>query len=354
MCKPAYQYLLHIFITGIQTRVLEYSTLFQPTLNTIPERDKRCLLILQKSFHSFTAFLTDALTAKGFDVVVANDFFPDNIVGKVMAKLRLSFIYGLTYKHIEEKYLNNQTYDLAIIIRGRGLSKELIERLKGSASMVVGYNWDTFDFETSALKWFGNCHKYYTFDYADADQYQIPIVELFSAVQKLGASKPLKYELSAVGKNYPGRLKYINRVIDVLKPNNVLIRLHDGTITDRVRNFLSNPLLYLKYRRQIDLRPGSYDDYIDGIQSSRFTIDYANDGQTGITMRCYETIALQTNIISNNPNMFKSSCFNGGNTLIFEENDDDDSLLRAYKSFKGSTPSGTIRTIDDFINDLIA
>jgi hypothetical protein len=312
------------------------------------------LLILQKSFHSFTSFLTDALSAKGFDVVVANDFFPDNIVGKVMAKLRLPFIYGFTRKHIEEKNLNNQTYDVAIIIRGRGLSKELMERLKESASLVVGYNWDTFDYETSALKWFRNCHKYYTFDYADADRYQIPIVELFSAVQKLGAPKQFKYELSAVGKNYPGRLKYIHRVIDVLRPESVLIRLHDATITDRLRNFLSNPKLYLKYRRQIDFRPGSYDDYVGGIQSSRFTIDYANDGQTGITMRCYETIALQTNIISNNPNMFKSTCFDSGNTLVFEEDDDDATLLKAYKNFKGSTSPSAIRTIDDFINELIA
>lgn len=123
--------------------------------------------------------------------------------------------------------------------------------------------------------------------------------------------------MTAIGKNYYGRLKYIHSVLQAIKPESFYLQLHENNVFFGVLNFLKNPGLYLKYWHHINIKPLAHNDYINALSSAEFVIDYANDGQTGITMRCFESIALQTKIITNNSYLLRCEYFNEFNTIVF-------------------------------------
>jgi hypothetical protein len=319
-----------------------------------PENKKRCLLITQKRFHSLDKFLKDALIAKGFEVVVANDEYPESLLGRIMGKMQFPLIFSNTYDYFVEHYLTGEKYDLAIIIKGRGVSEKLVKKMRESIPRIIGYNWDTFDYNPSALKWYKCVDKFYTFDYVDADKYSLPCLELYSALPANTETKTIKYELSAIGRNYPDRLRYMHKVLTILKPSNVYIYLYENNIFELIINFFRNPALYIKYRKHISLKSLTHSEYQNIIRSSEFTIDYANQGQTGITMRCFESIKLKTRIITNNKYLKRSSYFNNTNSVIFNYSDSAEELMVACADCSSQPFKSKTRDINNFVDDLIS
>lgn len=314
---------------------------------------KTCLLIISKQFYSFEKHIREALIAKGFDVTVSNDEYPEGMIGKILGKLQIPLIFPFTYKVVTEQFLNGKKYDIALIFKGRGMSKKLLERMRESADFIVGYNWDSFKLNRAPLKWYKFADKYYTFDYRDADKFSLPIVELFSASKSVTEDKIFKYEVSAVVRNHSGRLGYIDKVLSILKPSSIFLFVYELNIFTFIINFVKSPRLYFKYRQYISFKPLKYEAYSDAIKSSEFTIDYAHYTQTGITMRCFEAINTKTKIITNNKYTKRSIYFDDSNCIIFEGYEDANTLIRDYEQCKGRSYNVNVRTIGDFITELI-
>ncbi len=307
---------------------------------------------MHREFYLFEKVLVEALEKEGYQVTVASDVYPSRIMGQLLGKLFISIAYKFTYSYIVKNYLQNR-YSLGLIIRGRGISSNLIHKMKESIPCVIGYNWDTFSFNKSPLKWLKYVDKYYTFDYEDAMRHNIPVLELFSAIPKALGQKYIKYNLAAIGKNYPGRLKYIDKVFSILKPESSFLHLHENNIFHMILNFIKNPVMYIKYWNYINLKPLTYNDYVEAISSAEFIVDYSNQGQAGITMRCFETISLQTKIITNNAFIFRSRYFSSENTVLFNL-ENETKILRTHVMFTRAPHISSVRTIRDFVTELIA
>lgn len=316
---------------------------------------KTCLLIIDKKFYSFERHIREALGNLNYDVTVANHEYPEGTIGKILGKLRIPLIFSITYKHIVKYYLDSKHYDVAIIIKGRGMSVELINKIKQSASFVVGYGYDSFKYNPFPLKWYKALPNYYTFDYKDGDDYNIPIVELFSSLKQLedAPDKIIKYDLSALLRNHSQRLKYLDKVISILTPKSVFIYIFELNIGTFLINFVTNPFLYLKYWKYIHFKPLNYSNYNEVINSSAVTLDYAHHTQTGITIRCYESINLKTKIISNNKYLERSEYFNDTNALLFNIGDSEQEFLEKYKRFSSAPYNAQSRNIYNFLSDLL-
>jgi hypothetical protein len=315
---------------------------------------KTCLLIIPKRFYSFEKIIGNALREKGYEVTVSNDEYPEGTLGKIMGKLQLPFLFNITYKTITENYLKGKTYDIALIFKGRGISEKLIEEIKKSVKYIAAYNWDSFKYNPGPLKWYKSVSKYFTFDYNDADKYNLPALELFtSTTTPVAQEKEIKYDLSYVVRNHSERLKYIDEVLNILKPENVFIYIYEMNMFTFAANFAKNPRLYMKLQKYIFKKPLSYKDYTDAIKYSRFTIDYAHSDQTGITMRCFESIKVGTRLITNNKYMQRSDCFNDLNTIIFNLGDDPAALLNSYNVSKKINSLAKNRDINDFIDEFL-
>jgi hypothetical protein len=292
--------------------------------------------------------------SKGFKVTVANDEYPEGTIGKILGKLHVPILMPLTEYVISKKYLKNKKYDLILIIKGRGIGKVLMQKLRGCSNRVIGFTWDSFRYNKAPLRWYRYATKFYTFDYRDADNFKIPVVELFSSLPSQKEEKKIEHNISAIFRNHSGRLKYLDKVLGILDPPRKFIYIYEQNIFFFLINFFSHPFLYFKYLNFIHIKPLQYDIYFQKLEASKFTLDYAHPSQSGITIRSFEALSKKTMIISNNPYMQRSAFFNNSNTIYFSENDNPEKLLSSYDLLKSSNPEFKIRSISDFIDDLIS
>jgi hypothetical protein len=298
-------------------------------------------------------YLKDTLNSMGYNVILINDEYPQNVIGKIMGKLHIPLLTYITNKVILKKYIRGKSYDLVLIIKGRGMSKSLINKLREICPKVVGYNFDSFKYHSAPLNWYKNVTDYYTFDYRDAENHSIKIVELFSSLPENKKAKKIKYSISAIVRNHSNRLKYIDRVLKAVNSDKVFIYIFEKDIFTFIYNFVKNPILYYKYYKYIYFKPLSYSKYVEILQLSNYTIDYAHPKQTGITIRCFEALSCQTKIITNNPFNNYNINLNNGNNILFRNNTDPIDFKNKYDNINDLIPKKFIRNRIDFIKELI-
>jgi hypothetical protein len=316
-------------------------------------KKKKCLLIIPKSFYSFHNFLTEALNELGYEVAIANEEYPENTIGKLMGKLGIPLLLTTTRRVVKRDFLVGKAYDLALIIKGRGISNELISDIKDVCPMIVGYNFDSFDYHKAPLKWYKSVDRYCTFDYKDADKYSLPIVELFSSLSKELREKEISFAISAIVRNHSNRLKFIDDIFKVIDVENRFIYIYEQNLFTFCINFINSPILYLKYSKYISFKSLNYQEYIRVLHVSNFTIDYAHPKQSGMTMRCLEALSTQTKVISNNPFLMRNSNFSEKNAIIFDGTKENDDVKKQFDQMCNLTPGKSHRKISDFINDLL-
>jgi len=314
---------------------------------------KSCLLIIPKHFYSFKEYISKTLEAKGYEVTLANDEYPESNVGRLVGKFFYRLLWSITEKQYDAEFINNKHYDLVLIFKGRGLSPSLIEKIKKVSDRVIAYNWDSFILNKAPLNWYKLITKYYTFDYRDAEQFHLPIVELFSSSNAI-SEKHISYQLCSIVRNHSSRLSYIDKVLKIMQPESFFLSVFEQNYMTMVFNFIRNPFLYLKYRQYISFKPLNYSKYTEVMSASEFTIDYAHETQTGITMRCFEAINTKTKIITNNPYIKRSTCFVETDYIIFEDMDKPEVLLQSYETLKNIPYASSPRRITHFIDDLLA
>jgi len=271
-----------------------------------------------------------------------------------MGKLHIPLLLNITDKVISQKFLKDQTYDLILIIKGRGMSVSLLQKLKQVSPEIIGYNWESFKFHKAPLKWFKNVSKYYTFDYLDAEVHKLSVVELFSYLPERLKPDSCRYEISAILKNHSKRLQFIDKILSSISTEKKFFHIYESNIFTFIMNFIKNPLLYIKYKKYISFKPLPYNDYADVLLNSNFTIDFGHPTQTGITIRCFEALSSQTKIITNNPFISRNEYFDETNTIIFTYSSDPNMLKYRYDIIKNHLPIKHNRTIFAFINDLIS
>jgi len=312
-----------------------------------------CLLIFPQSFYSFSNYIKNHLTSIGYDVETINDEFPDNTLGKIMGTLQMSIHTSISEKVITEKYVNGKTYDLILIFKGRGMSKSLIENFKLISPKVIAYNFDSFSYFKNAKSWYKSVNSYYTFDYKDAKDFCLPIIELFSSLPLSTNKKEIKYSVSAIVRNHSNRIKFIDNVLVGLNEKSTFVYIYEKNIVSFAVNFFKNPVLYIKYRKMIHFKTLSYDEYINVLNQSDFTIDYAHPKQTGITIRCFEASSCRTKTITNNAFVLNNSNFNSTNTIVFNQHTNMDDFRNNYKRIKNILPKLYNRSIGDFMTELL-
>jgi len=313
---------------------------------------KNCLLIMPLSFYSFSEYLKQSFISLGYNVILANEEYPYNIIGKIMGKLHIPLSLEITNAVITEKFIKGKSYDLVLIIKGRGMSIPLINKLKEISPKVIGYNFDSFKYHSSPINWYKNLTDYYTFDYRDAEKHSIRIVELFSSISQTPLKKNIKYSISAIVRNHSNRLKYIDRVLKTLEEDKIFIYIFEKDVFTFAYNLVRNPYLFFKYRKYIHFKTLPYIEYVEVLQNSNFTIDYAHPKQSGITIRCFEALSCQTKIITNNPYNIKNPNFNDTNNILFSDEINPNEFVKKYNNIADIIPKKITRSRIDFIREL--
>jgi hypothetical protein len=323
--------------------------------DTFPAERGRALLIFPLSFYSFVQVIQKAMAALGYDVVVANHEYPNNALGKILGKLRVFWLLeAFTERVFRRDYIANKGYALVVIVKGRGMSTRLLQELHRVARRIVAYNFDSFGYNPAPLRWYKETDKYCTFDYVDADKHALSIVELFSSIPDGEAPKNVLYDVSAIMRNHSNRLRFLDAVLKLWPGNRNYIYIFEQNIFNFVINAVRNPGLYLKYWRNIYFKSLPYNDYVSVLRNSYFTLDYAHPKQSGITVRCFEALSVQTKIITNNRYIKRNPCFNDRNTIVFDGKTGVAEARNLFEKIKYDIVPGYHRTVSDFLRDLLA
>ena len=316
---------------------------------------KTCLLIMPRSFYSFARMFSAALRNMGYEVTEANEEYPENALGKAMAKLDLGIARRITRRTISRRFLAGRHYDLILIIKGRGIGEKLAADLQLHADRVVGYHFDALAYDRATERWAKGVDRVSTFDYRDAQAKNWPLVELFSAQPPPEGDHPISIGFSAIVRNHSSRLAYLDAVVRALeiKPEDSFFYIFEQDVRSLVLNFLKHPRLYARWRRHIHRSPLAYEEYRRVLATSDFTIDYAHDKQTGLTMRSFEALASGAKLITNNPNIRKSRHFTEEHAVVFRVGENYGSLKDAVRKRCGKRPERRWRSVLDCLQEII-
>lgn len=316
---------------------------------------KSCLLIMPRSFYSFARMIGGALEELGYAVTEANEEYPENALGKVMAKLDLPIARRITRKVIRERFLTNARYDLVVIIKGRGVGPRLVADLKRHAARVVGYHFDALAYDPPTERWAEGIDRVSTFDYRDAAAKGWRLVELFSAEEPPDIIEPIKIPFSVIMRNHSDRIGYVDAVVRglELRPEDMFVYIFEQDVRSLVVNFVRQPRLYWRWRKHIHRTPLAYADYRRVLATSDFTIDYAHPKQTGLTMRSFEALASGAKLVTNNPYVRHSPHFSDLHAVVFERAAGPAKLRAEIAAKRGRRPPLHWRSARDCLVEII-
>ena len=312
----------------------------------------RCLLITPKHFYTFHDFLSEELVCRGFEVDVVNDEYPENIVGQLLGNFLPYLSKLITFKFMQKHLAKHSEYDLVIIMKGRGISVKTVNLIKKHTKRIIGYNFDSFRYNSSPLKWMKIVDKYATFDHLDSKDYNIEKIELFSSAPNIEpAVKTI--DLSVVLKNHSDRLLYLDQISRLFPRITSEIFIYEKNLFTFVRNVLVHPRLVFKWRKYISFKPLDYSSYLNLINRSMYTLDFAHPKQSGTTKRCFEALACGTKIITDNNYVLANPIFNESNVIIHLLNGCAENLFELMKEKSKIHGEFETRTVGDFIDELL-
>ena len=312
----------------------------------------RCLIITPKRFYIFHEFLAEALEGRGYKVSVVNDEYPENIIGVLLGNFLPHISKLLTFKFFSKYLDQNAKFDIVIIIKGRGISNETVKCLRNHAKKTIGYNFDSFRYNPSPLQWMKCVDKYATFDHRDSIDHGLEKIELFVSIKDIEATDKTT-DLSVVFKNHSDRLLYLDQISSLFTKIKSEIFIYEKNIITFIKNFIAHPLLMFKWRKYISFKPLDYSSYLDMINRSIYTLDYAHPKQTGTTIRCFEALACKTKIISNNKYILTNPAFNKNNVIIHPLKGNVEELYHIMKEKSKIKSEFKSRSIDEFVDELL-
>lgn len=278
----------------------------------------RILLITPLNFYNYSERLKNALEERSHSVHVLNDEYPANFIGKVIGYLDLPLSRLITRYVIGKKLRKSgQSYDIVFIVKGRGISTKLLLELRKSCQQIIAYNFDSFAYYSHPIRWMDYVDKYYSFDFDDCKNYNLPRLDLYSSINVCDCNQRRVYDVSAIVRNHSNRVKFIHDVCSSIS-GSVFIHIYEKNIFSYLINFIANPKYMWALRKHISFEPISFEKYQSILLKSKATIDYAHPKQSGITIRCWEALSIGTKIISNNRNLTKCEHFGQGTFLIYD------------------------------------
>ena len=252
--------------------------------------------------------------------------------------------------------MQTNKYDLLFVLKGEILNKSDIIFFKSlnPLSKTLVYQWDSiknlpFDFDFIEAFDFK-----FTFDHNDAQNHEdLELRPLFFTKEfKQNEGLPIEYEFATVGGFQFRRVNVINMLKNQFPSFKFKIRLRTFLTLNLFANIIKIGLKkYFSYALFKDLNRTEISILLN---KAKVIIDIPNNGQTGLSMRTIETLALQKKIITTCSHIKKYDFFDSNNHLIINDcskNEILEFLGKPYHKINDEVLSKY--SLNGFINSLI-
>lgn len=254
-----------------------------------------------------------------YDERPANNFLVKGVI-RINRNLLAGYINHYYNKIIKETL--QKEYDYVFFIKGESISASNVRRLKQfhpEANFII-YHWDSIANNSNAQNLLPYFDRVFSFDKIDCERLGLHFLPLFYTPDYANIpyyDKEIKYDMLFVGTTHSDRYKLVKRIEEqIIKMGGLCLTWF----------YFPSKILYYKmkiqnsYLRQIPVhtfhfKPMSKELLLQLYAGSRIIIDVQHPKQTGLTMRCIETLGAKRKLITTNYYITEYDFYNPDNIL---------------------------------------
>jgi hypothetical protein len=321
------------------------------------------VLFIAPQFFGYEKEIADEMRRQGASV----DFLPDRPFAsplmKAVTRLRSEWMLPLADRFFINSIegFGRTRYDLIFVVVGEALSARVLRGLRKSfpEAFLVLYMWDAIRTKKAAqanLSFFDSVH---TFDPIDAKTFDMKFRPLFFSpgFARLDSIeiKPI-YQLSFVGTAHSDRYAIVSNLAAALPARTNFYRyLYLQAPWVFWAHKLGNPAYRNASKSSFRFDSLAKSEVQDIFLNSLAILDIEHPGQTGLTMRTFETIGAGKKLITTNALVKDSDFYKPENILVIDRNrapDIPDSFLdTAYEPLADSIYQKY--SLDGWLSDII-
>lgn len=292
-----------------------------------------------------------------FDERPANNNFTKGII-----RINRNFLQRKISKYYSNilKLIKNKEFDFLLVNRGEVVPKFFLEKfikLQPKCQRIF-YTWDSFGNHSHGLEILSYFDKKFTFDKKDAEKYNIGFRPLYftDRYREIYESKTVKkIELLFLGTAHSDRYIISNQIAEWCNENK---------LTTFNYYYMQGRLIYF-YKKYFDQSFKMFDfkklsfkslmakDIVQLYDQSNVVLDISHPGQSGLTMRTFETIGAGKKLITTNMDIKNYPFYNPKNIFVFDRNEiklEKDFFFNEYQPLENDLYEKC--SIDGWIEDL--
>ncbi len=257
------------------------------------------------------------------------DYFDERPANTFIVKAAIRINRNLLAKYIDRYHrriiekTRQQKYDYIFFIKGESISVNNLQELRKAhpEARLIIYHWDSIANNHNALRILPLFDQAFSFDKPDCKKLGIRFLPLFYLDDYAAiAQKEVKpqYDLLFVGTVHSDRYQFIRYLTEQ-------VAKRGGTYFTYL--FFQSKILYYKMKLQnkalrntsmhdFQFVPLAKKDLLALMEQSRIIIDIQHPKQTGLTMRCIETLGASRKLITTNQHIREYDFYDENNILI--------------------------------------
>ena len=277
-------------------------------------------------FFGYHLDVIETFKKMGYEVTHFDERPSNNIFVKAMLRINHNFLFFVRHRHYNKvlKEIKRNHYDYVIVFDGQTSSKSFLKSIKKQSpkTKMILYLWDSLHYYPYLTKIFPCFDKVFSFDFKDCYEHNLEYMPTFfrDSYNPLEESdENHKYYGSFIGTMRPGKYKTVTDMIAFLeengKGNNFIYRYLPSKIIFRLYKLFDKRFKKAK-ESDFVFSPINNNEVIEVFRKSDVVIDVTAEHQCGITVRCYEALAMKKKVITNNQYATKLNKY-GENVLLF-------------------------------------
>lgn len=260
-----------------------------------------------------------------FDERPANNNFTKGIIriNRNFLKRRISKYYSNILKLIK-----NKEFDFLLVNRGEVIPKFFLEKFIKSQPKCerIFYTWDSFANHSHGLEILKYFHKKFTFDKKDAEKYNIGFRPLYftDRYREIYESKTVKkIELLFLGTAHSDRYIISNQIAEWCNENKLATFNYyymQGRLIFFYKKYFDQSFKMFDFKK-LSFKSLIAKDIVQLYDQSNVVLDINHPGQSGLTMRTFETIGAGKKLITTNMDIKSYPFYNPKNIFVFDRNE---------------------------------
>lgn len=259
-----------------------------------------------------------------YDERPANTFFV-----KAMIRINRNIIATYINKYhnsIIKETIHNK-YDYIFFIKGESFSEHNLKKLFSChpEAKTVIYHWDSIANNKNAINLLDHFDYAYSFDEHDCEKLNMRFLPLFyfDEYKEVARSTLAKdYDMLFVGTTHSDRYRFITTIAN---------QIHSMGGKCYTYFFFQGKLMFYKAKlltkslrgvsiHNVHFKPVPKDSLLDLYKRSRIIVDIQHPRQTGLTLRCLESVGAKRKLITTNKEIIHYDFYNESNILVVDRN----------------------------------